>query len=310
MRTVINKLSFRIVLSLPFLIILLVTVGLTGYLSFRNGQNAVNDVAGQLHQEVATHIQEYLDNYLGTPYLINQLNLDAIQQGELNVQDIDELEHHLITQISHFTPVVSIAYADDQKNYIGVTANVQGYAKSIELSTKTTGYTLEEYSLDAQGNRIKQAAIFPNYDPRTCPWYQAAANAGKETWTPVYTWSSGQVGLDAVAPVFDKNGSVLGVLDTSLTLDSIGGFLRSLPDKFQGQTFIIERSGLLVASSTNIEPYTTVGNVLNRLFAFQSSDPIMRLAMNIYKINPENWRASEPANNFISPAVVNANLHR
>lgn len=288
MRTDINKLSFRIVLSLPFLIILLVTVGLTGYLSFRNGQNSVYEVAGQLHQEVATHIQEYLDNYLGMPHLINQLNLDAIRQGELNLQDNDELEHHFITQLSHFTPVVSIAYADDQKNYIGATAYVQGYAQSIELSTKATGYTLEGYGLDAQGNRIKQAAISPNYDPRTRQWYQAAVHAGKETWTPVYKWSSGQVGLDAVAPVFDKNGSLLGVLDTSLTLDSIGGFLRSLPDKFHGQTFIIERSGLLVASSTKDEPYTQVGNVLNRLLAFESRDPIMRLASQYLQNQPGN----------------------
>ncbi len=48
MHNLIGRLSLRIVLIVPFVTIIVVAVGLTGYLSFRNGQNAVNDLASQL----------------------------------------------------------------------------------------------------------------------------------------------------------------------------------------------------------------------------------------------------------------------
>ncbi|MGB8646737.1 MAG: HD domain-containing phosphohydrolase, partial [Anaerolineae bacterium] len=105
-----------------------------------------------------------------------------------------------------------------------------------------------------------------------------AVQAGKQTWTPIFMWPSGDVGLDAVAPVYDQNGKLLGVLDTSLTLNGIGDFLQSLKVSPHGQTFIMERSGLLVASSTGQEVYTRSGDELNRLSAFDSKNPLVQSA--------------------------------
>ncbi len=39
-------------------------VGLTGWLSLRNGQKAVNNVASQLLNGVTTRVDEHLENYL------------------------------------------------------------------------------------------------------------------------------------------------------------------------------------------------------------------------------------------------------
>src|SRR5258706_16403870 len=91
-------------------------------------------------------------------------------------------------------------------------------------------------------------------------------------------WSQGAVGLDAVVPVYDVDHKVLGVLDTSLALAGTGAFLQQLAVSPHGQTFIIERSGLLVASSTIKEPYTRGSGDLNRLSALDSTDPLIRSA--------------------------------
>ncbi|MDG2618162.1 hypothetical protein P7L53_18125 [Thermoleptolyngbya sichuanensis XZ-Cy5] len=47
-------LPLRSFLVLPFALQIFAAVGLTGWLSIRNGQRAVNDVASQLRIEVAT----------------------------------------------------------------------------------------------------------------------------------------------------------------------------------------------------------------------------------------------------------------
>ncbi|WP_293127473.1 hypothetical protein [Microcoleus sp. bin38.metabat.b11b12b14.051] len=55
-----GKVPLRIVLVVPFVLQIFGTVGLVGWLSFRNGQQAVNDVASQLRSEISSRIQERL----------------------------------------------------------------------------------------------------------------------------------------------------------------------------------------------------------------------------------------------------------
>ena len=47
-----GKLPLRLVLVVPFLLQIFVAVGLTGWLSFRNGKAAVDDVASILRREL------------------------------------------------------------------------------------------------------------------------------------------------------------------------------------------------------------------------------------------------------------------
>src|SRR5262249_36614292 len=142
----------------------------------------------------------------------------------------------------------------------------------------------KERRIDEQHHLLSERVITATtYDPRARPWYKAAVEAGGPTWTPIFMWSDGAVGLDAVRPVYDSldpfgGKSLQGVLDTSLTLAAIGDFLQSLGVSEHGQTFIMERSGLLVASSTIKEPYTRSGSNLSRLSAFEADEPTVQAA--------------------------------
>jgi len=53
-------------LVIPFVLQVSAAVGLIGYLSVRNGQQAVNDLASQLRGEVSDRIHQHLDSYLNT----------------------------------------------------------------------------------------------------------------------------------------------------------------------------------------------------------------------------------------------------
>ena len=56
-RIKVNKtLPLQLVLVVPFVLQIFGAVGLVGYLSFKNGQKAVNDVAIQLRQEMSDRI--------------------------------------------------------------------------------------------------------------------------------------------------------------------------------------------------------------------------------------------------------------
>ncbi|HEX7627975.1 MAG TPA: hypothetical protein VF354_03540, partial [Candidatus Methanoperedens sp.] len=70
------KHPLRMALTVPFVIIIIATVGLTGYIAFINGQAAVNNMLGQLFSEIEIRVEQHMDSYLGTAFIINQLNLN------------------------------------------------------------------------------------------------------------------------------------------------------------------------------------------------------------------------------------------
>lgn len=63
-----KKLPLRLILVVPFIVQIFAAVGLVGYLSFRNGQKAVNDLVQQLCNEVESRIDQQLDSYLTLLY--------------------------------------------------------------------------------------------------------------------------------------------------------------------------------------------------------------------------------------------------
>ncbi|HEY9669991.1 MAG TPA: hypothetical protein V6D11_00920 [Waterburya sp.] len=51
--------------------------GWVGYLSFSNGQQAVNEVASQLRNEISDRIEQNLRIYLARPFQILQVNTNS-----------------------------------------------------------------------------------------------------------------------------------------------------------------------------------------------------------------------------------------
>ncbi|NJL51946.1 MAG: hypothetical protein HC930_06495 [Hydrococcus sp. SU_1_0] len=91
-----QKVPLRLVLVVPFVLQIFVAVGLTGYLSLRNGQKAVNDLADRLMAEASARIDGHLENYLATPRKLSQLNVDAIDLGLVKSTDLEKLSHFFL----------------------------------------------------------------------------------------------------------------------------------------------------------------------------------------------------------------------
>lgn len=245
-----RKLPLRIVLVVPFVLQTFAAVGVTGWLSLRNGQQAVNDVAAQLRSKVVTQIQQKLITYLETPHRVNRINADAINLGVLNLNDIPTLEHYFWRQMQQFDTVSYIGLGTQQGKYVGAQLADDG-AIRIDILDQATGRNLQTWATDNQGNRTKLLKSKPNYNPRVRPWYKTAEKAGQPVWTDIYPYFITQtLALSANQPLYDNQGKLLGVVSCDVTLGQFSDFLRSLKIGQTGQTFIMERSGSLVATST------------------------------------------------------------
>jgi PAS domain S-box-containing protein len=85
--------------------------------------------------------------------------------------------------------------------------------------------------------------------------------------------------ISASRPVLDEHGELIGVVASDLFLSQVSDFLRTLKIGTNGQSFIMERSGLLVASSADASPLILEAGVApRRLAAAESSSGMIRAA--------------------------------
>jgi signal transduction histidine kinase len=271
-----GRVSLRSALVIPFVLQVVAAVGLTGYISLLNGQRAVNAVASQLRLEISNRIQERLRDHSEIPHLINQVNADAVRRGDLKTQDRAS-ERYLWQQIQYLDDVTWLYFGSAADgSFIGVTQTLDDQLQVV-INDPSSQFLGEYYVLDALGDRYQLIRTNPQvYDARTRPWFQTAVKANDAVWSDIYP-SVGlpQLIVSAVLPVYDQGGTLLGVTGVDFSLDDISRFLQSLEIGKTGQAFVMDSTGLLVASSTGEKPYKIVADDdLERIPAVASTNPL------------------------------------
>ncbi len=292
------KAPLRVALVVPFVAQISTAVGVTAFFSLKNGQKAVNEVASQLRTEIVTQVHQYITDYMKTPQIVTQMNSYSVGCGELDLKYIKSLERHFWHQMQLFKSLNPIAFASTQGEIHSVDRLNNGSLVIRVLDQSTSG-KYHTYTTDSQGNRLKLIRVSTTFDPRTRPWYTKAVKAGQFTWTKVYPYfSSSGLAMSATQPLYDKTGILCGVTNATQSLSQLSKFLHSLKIGRSGQTFIIERSGDLVASSTAEQPFilSQEGEQEKgkRLKAIKSSDRVTRLTTQYLQQNFSNFNNIYP----------------
>jgi PAS domain S-box-containing protein len=268
-----QKVPLRVVLVVPFMTQIVVAVGLTGYLSWRTGHEVVDRAASALLEKMSNTVEQHLNDYLAAPVQINQINAKAIDLGLIDLKDFDRLGQYFWKQMKTFE-VGYINFANPQGEFIGVEALDNNELLINQTSRKGE---LQAYATDEQGKRTVQLHVTPQYDPRTESWYSEAAKAGKPIWSQIYTWQDQPdvLSISASYPIYNGDRQLQGVIGVDLILSQISDFLLREDVSPHGKTFIMERNGLLVASSTNEAPFRVVQGQAQRLLAIASRDRLI-----------------------------------
>lgn len=258
----------RILVAL-FLLQILLAVLLTAYLSISNGQKAINDVASELRYEVANRVEQNLQTYLST--LPQQLrgNQNVIDIGLLKMENLATWESYLIKQLEIF-PEAILTVSNEQQEHLAV-EKLNDREFLLRFADKSTGYDLYTYRIDSQGQRTQLPEVIKNYDARSRPDYQAAVTAKKFTFSQIFpSITEPTLLISASQPIYNSQGQLLGVNNALTRISQIGDLLQNIKVGKSGQVFIIERSGLLVASSTTEEPFRLQNGKPSLLAASQS----------------------------------------
>ncbi|MEO1298339.1 MAG: ATP-binding protein [Cyanobacteria bacterium J06636_16] len=274
-----NKVPLRTVLVVPFVIQIVGAVGIVGYLSFKNGQAAVENLAGQLIEKVDDNVDQKLQTFLAVPHLANQLTADAFQNNLLSVDEPEILTDHFWSQVQTFDSTTFIYMGSAEGGIITLGESTL----EITPDFRAPG-DYEIYYLDEEGEPTDLIEVKPDWDSRGRPWFKTAVETKRPYWSDIYSLFAvadedgvAELAIAAALPVFDQEKTLLGVLGIDISLADLTQFLENLEISPSGQVFIIDRAGKLVATSTKSPLTVTKDNVAEQIDASDSQNAITSL---------------------------------
>jgi signal transduction histidine kinase/DNA-binding NarL/FixJ family response regulator len=276
----VRALPLQLVLIIPFVLQIFGAVGLVGYLSFKNGEKAVQNLAEQLMKRTSSEVNHHLDGYLAIPQQVTQINATALRMGLLNVRDRKaigkyfwhQMQAYDLTYISLSLPTGEVAGAG---RYDGKTVTIDDIAtKTPSLSKNSTTYLT-----DKDGNPT-QILVTSTWDTLNETSYTEPVKAEKPIWVRIYTYYDPAyppyIAASIGRPVYDASKKLIAVMGVDIHLLKLSEFLRTLDVSHSGQVFILERDGMLVANSAQEQPFTVVNREIKRLKATESSNPVVQ----------------------------------
>ncbi len=283
-RNLSRHLSLRTVLIVPFVLQIFAAVGLTGYLSLKNGQKAVNELASKLREEVSQRIDLHLDGYMDTSKQLTHLNAEAIDMKLLDTNNREQLEQYFWQQVTTFN-IGFAMYGSTNGDYTSA-----GYAKDEDVSrhhvslshvdqAKYGNKNLFIWETDAKGKITKKLiGDFGVYEFESEFWYADGFKKPHSTWTGVYNWNVTPFPLAIASnrPIYNKQNEIIGVVAVEQRLSQVSDFLSNLKVSESGQTFIIENNGLLIGSSADQKPFKILNDKPQRLRATESTNPLIQ----------------------------------
>jgi PAS domain S-box-containing protein len=261
-------------------------VGLISWLTLRNSHDAVANLSNQLHRKVTEQVQDRLYSYLELPYKINQFNASSIDLEKLNTDDEQKIQTQFWKQLQDFPHISNIYVANVSGEYLGARRIKNQFAVENTTTTFMTDELGRPQNLLMAKNRMK-------FTDRS--WYKTVMETKQSVWSEVYTDPiTKEPAITAIKPIYNANGEIQGVLGVSMRLGDINHFLQKSKVSERGQTFIVEPSGKLIATS-NLESTIVVpnnpnqnnqNNKPNRILATDSPDQLTRTVA--------EWLKSEP----------------
>lgn len=265
------KVSLQWVLVIPFVLQTTIVVGLASWLFLKNGEQAAADLAYQLSHKITLSVEEKFQALVNQPATVLQINQAAVDTNAIDLADFNHLETFFWRQLTQIDDLDSLYVGEHTGRFLLVK---NGPTPSVHIND--VDQQRRAYRLNANGQRTQLLSTV-QYDPRQRPWYEAAAQKGMATWSPIYLFAAEPIlGITSAIPVYGKaDGQLQGVLAADLSLNKINDLLRSFTISSNSVVLVMERSGAMVASSLAEAPFVETAAGRERRYVENSQHPLI-----------------------------------
>ena len=287
MGAILKQSSLQRLFILPFIFLMVCLVLTIGWFLYRAGDDATEVLARNALTEVMGRVSQGIDRQtMGARESLNVVAPPPVPPTEAGQppatlpfpQTRKELEERLWLANSLFDEPSYVYFGGVDGSFLGIK---QEQINVFMFSVREPGDKNYVYYLRGPGTEMKLTAV-QDYEPRKRPWYVQAVQQGRETWSPVYAdyRQPNVVGINLSKPIFDTDGSLLGVANSSIGLQQLTTLLHQLPLSPNGAAFVTEMKGDMVATSLDESIYQSndQGSDLLRLNAEHSKSPLVQQA--------------------------------
>lgn len=250
-----------------------------GTISALDSRRSLVALAAALGRSISDQVRRELDILLEAPRLITRLNAAAIESGRLDPQNFPQLESTFASQME-MVPVGYINYGSEAGEYLGVERLDNGRLR-VNVMERSLG-PRRQLVFDLQDGRRSHRPVRVYADIGTAReevWYRQTVQRGRPTWSSIYQWDDKPevLSISYNQPVRDRAGRLQGVIGADLILTQLNARLHRLWGERPGRVLIVERNGLLVASSDGQTVHgSSPGSPPRRLRLDQSPDPRLK----------------------------------
>jgi len=235
----------------------------------------LRDLSTQLRNEITLRIITKNNAILSVPPLCTDVVVSDYNQKLINVTDFEQTRRLSWDYFNIFSQLSFLTISTRLQTYYAYERTTNGTI-NLYRSDSDTGIRRLTYHADpSTGEPVANwgpVAIRNDYIVTDRGWYQTASQANGTDWTDVYYFSTGTLGLTRSNVFRDDSGSVFGVVTADFVLGELNLMMRSTKVSKSGRTYIVDKAGLLIASSAgSIDD----GALQNRLAASNSSDPVI-----------------------------------
>jgi len=275
--------------------LVVLTLLVVGFGSYHNARIAADNLAAQVLEQTSERIAERILFLLQTAGI----------QGELTRKLLlnPDIPPHTLPTAQTF-PVVTAYFYEVMREHPELTflsLGLEAKGEYCHVERKIDGTLVPQECIRNEAGKIERTDyIVTNgvrhrilfnpdwgYDPRVRPYYIAARETGRQTWTETYIFvndpSPDSPGVTCATPVYGPDRTLLGVVSADFNLEALCGFLKGIAVGRDGFAVVVEvlKSGelnLIAHPDLNIL-IKQVGNEHSLMPTEELKDPRARALM-------------------------------
>jgi adenylate cyclase len=242
------KLSFRLMILTTLMILIGASVLLIAVINYLDARKISHDLASEILNQTGDRVAQELGKVVQQAPKLSGAVKQQMKDGRLKTDDFPGLVAYL-HQTMQITDTLTGYFvgAESTGEATGIT-RITGKPRvwQSNRSDRSPGYEVREYWLnDYPRQTISLDSPSTGPDIRTRPWYQAAKLAGRPIWTESFVFlgvegNRNMHGVTFATPLYQNDGSLLGVLGADFELLELCTFLKTVSDSHNDMAFVME----------------------------------------------------------------------
>ncbi|HEX9026196.1 MAG TPA: response regulator [Clostridium sp.] len=257
-----KRASLRLLISISFIALMTITISIITYIVFTNWKSSINNTITKMEDDANQDIFNEIQTLFTVPLYNNEINHSLIQNRIVDMQNKEQRDSFFSGVVkSSSEEIYSFSFGTESGEYYGARKNekneIELYRSNAETNNHSMYYGVNEDL--TEGSFIND---YGKFDPRTRDWYIMAKERGTPVFSTLYKhFIKDDLALSAAYPIYNKDGTLQGVMGTHITLSKLNESLKKIANDNLATAYIIEKdSGYLVANSMDKPNFEALSN--------------------------------------------------